>query len=93
MDYDCVVMVIDTHFNRHYGSVMEEVCHFFKILAQRLPFYLVFERQYEQGFHCWLRGTKRLYQLEHDVGKLQEAVRTIVETESKGIDPSGFMAP
>lgn len=93
LDYSCVVMVVDRQFAGSYGSVVEEVGHFFRNLARHTPFYLIFEHEYESRFHHWLSSSKGLYQLGSDVSRLQDAVNQIASAESGGSDPSGFMPP
>ena len=82
-NHHCVVLVIDTDFQKRFQSVIVDMDPIVRKLAAYTSLYLVFEGDYDPCFSSWIESAKRLYKTDMHDQQLHNAINEIIYLESK----------
>jgi len=88
-----IVMVIDTHFVKRFGSIVEEMSAMIRNCAMHTPLYLLFEGDYEPCFASWLQHIKRLFKSTIHDHHLRDAISEIIRLESECVPRTSSCSP
>ncbi len=88
-----IVMIVDAHFVKRFGSIVDEMSAMIRNCSMHTPLYLLFEGGYEPCFASWVQHTKRRFKLTMHDHHLRDAISEIIRLESEYVSRTSFCSP
>lgn len=81
-DYDDIVLVIDKHFRRRFGSIIPEMGAMIRNCSAHAPIYMLCEEDYEPCFSPWLNYIRQVFEFEAGQRSLFYSIDFIISQKS-----------